>query len=766
MGLAFATGLGSWVGMGEVASLGVPLWLAIGGLVVGVIGWRVGWGPCLYVAVGVVAVCLAQRSMAGLRSVPTSGPAQGEATLLTDPARSPGGSVRAEVRLDGRRLAATAHRSAAAALDDRLAGERITVRGRVLPPSSFERAMPHRHLTGRLEIDTVMGWRPGHAVTRAANGFRRTLERGAASMSERQRSLLSGLTLGDDRDQPADLTDAFRAAGLGHLTAASGQNVAFVLAAAAPVLMRVRFAPRLILTAGLLAGFALVTRGEPSVLRATAMAAVGAFAAATGRPTTSLRTLGVAVTGLLLCDPLLVSSLGFQLSMAGAAGIVVGAAPLQRRLPGPRWLTLPVAVTCAAQLAVAPLLIAAFGPLSLAALPANVVAVPAAGPVMVWGLTGGLVAGVVGDPLASLLHLPSRLLLWWIETVAFAAVRWPVGEVGGWHLGLLVVAGAVAGTAARCSIPVVARGLRLAGVIGALAVLAAAVAVAPGTAAPTGPVTLGPGMAVWRDHARRVALVVDGRVPEPDVPSALRRGGVQRVDLVVVRTGARQAVAAGARVREQWPRAVVVVPPSAAGLVPGAVTLQVGDALVFGDLRITASSDRLVADSAARARAPPTRWAGPPLLGFAGPGPASMSQAAGTFVVDVSSYRSTGAQGRADLVASHAVWRCPPCRPGHSGARRRRRAPAAVRTGSRGARRRGRGGRCRRRPRRGASRTAVARAGRGPGCSSRRRSRRDRRSGSRGAHRWGDAGARARRTDRRGVVGDVRRRRERRQESG
>ena len=50
-------------------------------------------------------------------------------------------------------------------------------------------------------------------------------------------------------------------------------------------------------------------------------------------------------------------------------------------------------MTIAAQLGVAPVLIARFGPIPLASVPANVLAVPAAGLVMSWGLTGGIVAG-------------------------------------------------------------------------------------------------------------------------------------------------------------------------------------------------------------------------------------------------------------------------------------------------------------------------------------------------------------------------------------
>ena len=85
----------------------------------------------------------------------------------------------------------------------------------------------------------------------------------------------------------------------------------------------------------LLVLFAAVTRFEPSVLRATAMAALAAVGVTVGRPGSTGRLLALAVAGLVVVDPLLVHSLGFRLSVAATAGIVVLAGPLHRALPGP-----------------------------------------------------------------------------------------------------------------------------------------------------------------------------------------------------------------------------------------------------------------------------------------------------------------------------------------------------------------------------------------------------------------------------------------------
>ncbi|MDZ7731756.1 MAG: hypothetical protein U5R31_00385 [Acidimicrobiia bacterium] len=56
----------------------------------------------------------------------------------------------------------------------------------------------------------------------------------------------------------------------------------------------------------------------------------------------------------------------------------------------------------------------------VAALPANLLAGAAAAPVVVWGLTAGLVAGVAGPDVARLLHVPTALLVGWVAAVA----RW------------------------------------------------------------------------------------------------------------------------------------------------------------------------------------------------------------------------------------------------------------------------------------------------------------------------------------------------------
>ena len=128
---------------------------------------------------------------------------------------------------------------------------------------------------------------------RAANLVRDTLEHGARVLSDRERPLFLGFVLGDTRGQAPEVTDDFNGSGLTHLLAVSGENVAFVLALAGPVLRRLTLRPRFLATISVIAFFALITRFEPSVLRASVMAALAVTATMLGREASQAPTARV-----------------------------------------------------------------------------------------------------------------------------------------------------------------------------------------------------------------------------------------------------------------------------------------------------------------------------------------------------------------------------------------------------------------------------------------------------------------------------------------
>jgi competence protein ComEC len=106
------------------------------------------------------------------------------------------------------------------------------------------------------------------------------------------------------------------------------------------------------------------------------------------------------------------------------------AEPLAARLPGPRALRAALGVTVAAQLGVAPVSVAVFGPLPLASIPGNLLAVPAAGPVMIYGLPAGLLASVLPDSIARVVQVPDVVLVRWVARVAALTAGLPLPRLG------------------------------------------------------------------------------------------------------------------------------------------------------------------------------------------------------------------------------------------------------------------------------------------------------------------------------------------------
>ena len=99
-----------------------------------------------------------------------------------------------------------------------------------------------------------------------------------------------------------------------------------------------------------------------------------------------------------------------MLSCAASLGIALLARPITERLRGPAWMREVLGVTAAAQIGVAPVLIPVFGSMPLVALPANLLAVPLAAPLTMWGLVAGVVGGLarpLSPAIPYLLELPT-----------------------------------------------------------------------------------------------------------------------------------------------------------------------------------------------------------------------------------------------------------------------------------------------------------------------------------------------------------------------
>ncbi len=476
----------------------------------------------------------------------------GEIRLVTDPELT-GFGWRAEAALaDGRRVRVSAHGGVGDALGRAEAGEGLAVTGS-LRPTTVSPWLKSRHVVGSLSVSDARVTKPVPLLMAPSRWLRGAVADGAKLLPPRLQPLYLGLVIGDDREQTPAQQARFRAAGLTHLLAVSGQNVSFVLAVCSPLLSRLGGRARLVVTALVLVVFAIATRLEPSVMRATVTAGLAAWSVGLGRRARGVRSLSMAVAVLVVVDPFLVWSVGFQLSVGASLAIIVFGPAVTGCLPGPRPVAEAAGITIAAQVGVAPILLATFGPISLVTLPANVLAGWAAGLVMAWGMSVGVIAGVVAGMwgvgwLAVVAQRPAGWLVWWIDGVGTWAARVPLPEVGAFA-GLALVAAAVVGR--------VAGGRWWVRVGLAASMVGAFVGAVPG-APDDGEVLVGGG--TWFDGAGSAVLVLDRAADDRVVASLIDRR-VGAIGVVIVTSPSRRAGRLANLIVDEFEVAVVLAPP-------------------------------------------------------------------------------------------------------------------------------------------------------------------------------------------------------------
>ena len=440
-------------------------------------------------------------------------------------------------------------------------GEIVALAGRVAPLGRYDAYQRPRGAGAA--IDAVSLRRTGRrrgGVAGALDAVRRRAEGGLEhGLHRREADLARGMVLGQDERLDEEVRTDFQRSGLAHLLAVSGQNVMLLailvlaLAGAAGLPLRAR----LLLALALVAAYVPLAGGGPSIQRAGVMGAAGLVAALAGRPSSRWYALGLAAAVTLALNPRAASEPGWQLSFAAVLSLLVLCSPLrgilERALPGPA--AEAAAMTLAATVGTAPLLALHFEQVSLASLPANLLAAPAVAPIMWLGMLAAAAAQVSPALAAPLNALDGPLLAYlaWLARAAGepAHAVLPLRLGPGVALGLTAVIPGVAlvglrslarrlppGPPARA----LCRSRRLlplaAAVVVAAVLLIGARAVEPSFRAGPGELVVsfldvGQGDATLIQDGSGTSVLFDGGPPEARVHRALRSAGVQRLDLVV-----------------------------------------------------------------------------------------------------------------------------------------------------------------------------------------------------------------------------------------
>ncbi|MGA9119591.1 MAG: DNA internalization-related competence protein ComEC/Rec2 [Bacteroidota bacterium] len=288
-------------------------------------------------------------------------------------------------------------------------------------------------------------WWVRSVVLPARRWMLRTFER---STGGEEGEFLKGLILGERGGMSAMTKEAFVNAGVAHVLAVSGSNVA-VVAAIFFLLLELLRVPRQARVLPVLAGlvfYMLVTGSQPPVERATIMAAVILIGRLIQRRVNPWNSLGVSGLVILAIDARQAFDIGFQLSY-GAVLSLMALYPVMNRwitaVSAPSrsgrilcWLLRVCAVSLAATLGTLPLTAICFGRVSVIGVLANIVVIPATELSVLLGaatLGGALCSNWIAGCYGAL----NWLILHWTLLVARLAGFSPVAYIDTVRFGLI-----------------------------------------------------------------------------------------------------------------------------------------------------------------------------------------------------------------------------------------------------------------------------------------------------------------------------------------
>lgn len=221
-----------------------------------------------------------------------------------------------------------------------------------------------------------------------------------------------GILVGQRNNMPENINEQLVTVGLVHIVAVSGYNLTIMVRGISRMKLGSKY-QQLVLSLTLIGLFVVITGFSASIVRAAIVSMLGLWAWYYGRRARPVVLLLFAAALTSFARPFYIwGDLGWYLSFLAFFGILVIAPLIARRLfkDRPRLLTLVVIETLAAEIMALPLIMMAFGQLSLVALLANAIIVPLVPIAMLLSAIAGL-AGMVVAPIAGWFAWPAVLLM-------------------------------------------------------------------------------------------------------------------------------------------------------------------------------------------------------------------------------------------------------------------------------------------------------------------------------------------------------------------
>ncbi len=247
-------------------------------------------------------------------------------------------------------------------------------------------------------------------------------------LPEPQSGLLAGMIFGIKSDLNEGLYEALIATGTLHIVALSGMNISILIAFTNALLLVVLNRPIAnLVSCGIIIGFVGFVGPSPSIIRAAIMGFLSLLAVNVGRQYSVLLAWCITVIVMLAVQPALIADLSFQLSVMATLGIILfGAAPtgvypasVAQKIR--HTIEADLRVTLAAQAFTIPIILFAFGRISLVS--------PLSNLLIGWLIAPSMALGLVLVAVGSIV-LPAAYPVAWIVWVPLSAIIWVIEFTG------------------------------------------------------------------------------------------------------------------------------------------------------------------------------------------------------------------------------------------------------------------------------------------------------------------------------------------------
>ncbi|MBK9248147.1 MAG: ComEC/Rec2 family competence protein [Ignavibacteria bacterium] len=249
------------------------------------------------------------------------------------------------------------------------------------------------------------------AIVEKAGGFPALVAEIVAALEQRIQilysnesgAIVSALLLGNQTKISKETRKIYSLSGTAHILSVSGSHVGIIAAIIFVFLgfVRSRWLKFLIFTLAISA-FIIVSGMQPAAMRAGLMAILAMLGFTLQRRVFALNILCLSIVILLLCQPILIYSSGFQMSVASVFGITIFYAPfhatflshLTNKSSVTEFIASSLALTFAASVTVSPLVAYYFSTFSVVSPCTNVLIVPLMSLAMIFGMASVLLLPV------------------------------------------------------------------------------------------------------------------------------------------------------------------------------------------------------------------------------------------------------------------------------------------------------------------------------------------------------------------------------------